>query len=189
MKILGGKLKGRNFYMPAGIRPSQNMTRKAVFDLVGHDLTDLEFLDLFAGSGAVGIEALSRGARKVTFVERESRCVNVIEENFGILGLKEERKEGAAHEIIRGDTFAAIKMFAKKKRKFDIVFLDPPYGKGLAKKALKTLMAYDILQPNCLVILEFRKREDLPDPEGRFFLVTKRKYGRAFLSVYQNGKQ
>lgn len=176
--------------MPAEIRPTQNLTRKAVFDLIGHDLGDVEFLELFAGSGAVGMEALSRGAQNVTFVENAVKCHRVIEENLELLGFNRgEDLSPRTYEVIYGDAFAAIKLFAKQKRKFDIVFLDPPYGKGLARKALKTLMTYDILSPNCLVIIEFLKREDLPRPEGRFFLVTQRKYGKSFLSVYQNGKQ
>ena len=67
MKILGGSKRGRNFYMPAGIRPTQNLTRKAIFDIIGHDQEGCEMLELFAGSGGVGFEALSMGARKVTF--------------------------------------------------------------------------------------------------------------------------
>ncbi len=185
MKIIGGKLRGRNFYMPAGIRPSLNVTRKAVFDLVGHDLDGIDFLELFAGSGAVGLEALSRGAKKVTFVENVPKCVDVIEENLGLLGLKTQKENRQDYEIIRGDAFAAIKRFSRQQKKFDLVFLDPPYGRELAKKALKTLMAYDILQPNCIVIVEFTKREPLPETEGRFFLIKRRKYGKSFLAVYQ----
>ncbi|HPB69263.1 MAG TPA: RsmD family RNA methyltransferase, partial [Candidatus Omnitrophota bacterium] len=70
MKILTGSYRGRNFYMPADIRPTQNVARKAIFDLIGHDLSGLTVLDLYAGSGALGLEALSLGASKVTFVEK-----------------------------------------------------------------------------------------------------------------------
>ena len=73
--------------MPEGIRPTQNLTRKALFDLLGQDLTGLTFLDLFAGSGAVGLEALSRGAQKVTFVEKDERSGEVIRENLDLLGV------------------------------------------------------------------------------------------------------
>ena len=81
MKILGGKFKSRNFYMLKDTRPTQNLTRKALFDIIGHDLSDMEFLDLFAGSGAVGLEAVSMGAKKVTFAEKNIRCVDIIYEN------------------------------------------------------------------------------------------------------------
>lgn len=200
--------------MPAGMRPTLNMTRKAVFDLIGgHDLTDMDFLDLFAGSGAVGLEAISRGAKTVTFVENVPKYAGVIQENLGLFGVKAGGLNQSDYCVIHGDAFAAIKMFAKRNRKFDIIFLDPPYGRGLVKKALKTLMAYDILQPNSICIVEFApklerhfckdadegvligipprqrrgitKSEALPDTEGRFFLVKQRKYGKAFLAVYQ----
>ncbi len=186
MKIIGGEHKGRNFYMPKGLRPTQNMTRKAVFDLVGHDLDGIEFLELFAGSGAVGLEALSRGAKKVTFVESEVKCLRVIEANLELLGFMGKDLLSRAYEIIYGDAFAAIKRFAKHGRKFDMIFLDPPFGRGLAKKALKILAAYDILQPNCFVIVEVTKKEVRPDLDDKFQLVKQRRYGRAFLLVYQH---
>src|SRR3989338_8645565 len=87
MKIIAGQFKGRNFFMPEGIRPTQNLTRKALFDLLGHDLTGLTFLDLFAGSGGVGLEALSRGAQKVTFVEKDENNSQLIRENLDLLGV------------------------------------------------------------------------------------------------------
>ena len=86
MKILGGKLKGRNFYMPAEIPPTQNLVRKAVFDILG-DINGVEFLELFAGSGAVGFEAFSRGAKMVTLVERVSSCLEVIHKNLQLLDI------------------------------------------------------------------------------------------------------
>jgi len=93
LKVLGGKLKGRNFFMPAGIRPTQSITRKALFDMIGHDQSGVKFLDLFAGSGAVGIEAYSLGAEKVVMVERSPKCLSTIRENLSILGIAENDPE------------------------------------------------------------------------------------------------
>ncbi len=181
MKILGGKFKGRNYYMPKGVRPTQDVTRKAVFDILGQDLEGVRFLDLFAGSGSVGLEALSRSALFVTFVEKNVRCVRVIEENLQILGIPLMQKA-----LIAGtDAFATIKNLHRQKKKFDIVYLDPPYGRDLAKKALKTLGAYDILHPNCYIVAEHNKREILPEFEGRFILFKHKKYGKSHLSFYQ----
>ncbi len=184
MKIIGGTLKGRNFYMPGQIRPTKNMSRRAVFDLIGHDLADLSFLDLFAGSGAMGLEAFSRGARPVTMVERETQCLEVLNENLQILGLR-EAEERDEIELLQLDVFAAIKLLFREGRKFDIVFLDPPYELELAKKTLKTLGACDILQPNCTVIIETGKRESLSEAEGRFKQIRYRKYGKSFLAIYE----
>lgn len=188
MKILSGKLRGRNFYMPAHIRPTNNMTRKAVFDLIGHDLKGLDFLDLFAGSGAVGLEAISLGAQKVTLVEKDIKCLKVIDKNLDILGLKSTSYEARTCEVFRCDAFQTIKMLSKLGRKFDVVFVDPPYNKGLAKKALKTLCGYDILQPNCLIIVEYGKWEGKLSPDERFFPVTQRKYGLANIDIYKYEK-
>src|SRR5476651_1685535 len=88
MKILGGKYKSRNFYMPEGIRPTQNVLREAVFDLLGHDLSGLSLLELFAGSGAVSLEGISRGAEKVLIVEHNDLNAKIIQENCEILGIE-----------------------------------------------------------------------------------------------------
>ena len=87
MKIIGGKHRGKNFYMPFGIRPTQSITRKALFDILGQDLEGVTMLDLFAGSGAVGLEAISRGAKKVILVEKDPKCADVINENIRILSI------------------------------------------------------------------------------------------------------
>ncbi|OGX37160.1 MAG: 16S rRNA (guanine(966)-N(2))-methyltransferase RsmD [Omnitrophica WOR_2 bacterium RIFCSPHIGHO2_02_FULL_50_17] len=184
MKIIGGKFKGRNFYMPQGIQPTQNIARKAVFDLMGQDLSGLTFLDLFAGSGAVGLEAVSRGASGVTFVEKEPRFAEIIRENADLLKVPLGQGGDSPCKLINTDAFAAVKVLAREGRKFHIVFADPPYGLGLAKKILKTLGAYDIVMPTSTVILQHERREILPAAEGRLLLLRQRKYGNTWLSIY-----
>ena len=88
MKILGGKYKGRNFFMPEGIRPTQNVLRAAIFDILGHDLSGLSLLELFAGSGAVSLEAISRGAEEVLMVEHNDLNAKTIQENCDLLGIE-----------------------------------------------------------------------------------------------------
>lgn len=178
MKIIGGKYRGRNFYLPEGVRATQNIVRKALFDILGQDMEGLDFLDIFAGSGAVGLEAVSRGAKRTTFVEREPKCVQAIEENFKIL-------QTDAYELIAADAFAAIKQLARQKRMFDIIFMDPPYHLDLAKKALKTLKGYDILHPNCIVIVQHEKTDKLPPACDPVRLFREEKYGGSVLSFYR----
>ena len=149
--------------MPSGIRPTQGIARKALFDILGQDLEGITMLDLFAGSGAVGLEALSRGAKKVTFVEKDPKCAAVISENIGLLPIEKADDGARPYDIVQTDAFAATKLFSRQSKSFDVVFIDPPYGRGLAKKALKTLDAYDILHPNCTVVLQHGKREILPE--------------------------
>src|SRR3989338_313464 len=185
MKIIGGYLKGKNFYMPKGIRPTQDIMRKSVFDILGQDLTGLSFLDLFSGSGAKGLEAVSRNARHVEFVEGDIRCSQVISDNLTLLDTKGYAKSGQSYFVSTADAFLVVKNLARQNKRFDIVFVDPPYGLDLAKKILKQLLAYDIVNPNSILIIQHHKLETLPESPGRFLLVRKKKYGDSTLSVYK----
>jgi len=194
MKILGGFLKGKNFFMPKGIRPTQDVIRKAIFDILGQDLDGLEFIDLFAGSGSMAIEAFSRGAKRVVCVEKDLRCAKVIQENMALLKIPFEMIDPPAL-VIQGDVFWVIKHLGqptgpagRQGRKFDIAFLDPPFETEMAKKALKTLTDHDILRPVCFIMVQHSKREILPEDSGRFSIVRQKKYGSSILSVYE-GKQ
>ena len=185
MKIIGGKLKGRNFYMPKDIRPTQSVARKAIFDILGQNLDGLSFIDLFAGSGAVGLEAISHNAARVWFVEKELKHAQVIKDNLVTLGIGDGGSFEETHFVITSDVFVAIEQMQRRQLKFDIVFADPPFGRDLAKKALKTLGAYDIVHPSCYIIIQHHKREILPEGEGRFVLVKRKKYGLSNISIYE----
>ena len=186
MKVISGTLKGRNFYMPQGIRPTQDKIRKAIFDILGQDVEGIVFLDLFAGSGAVGLEAISRNAQHVVFVEKDSCCADIIGENITSLRGDGYEKDDSRSFVITGDVFVVIKNLSAQNKKFDIVFADPPYGIEAAKKTLKTLMAYDILHPNSVLIIQHEKREILPDFEGRILRVREKKYGDSLLTIFRS---
>ena len=180
MKILGGKYKSRNFYMPAGIRPTQGVLRAAVFDILGHDLEGLSFLELYAGSGAMSLEAISRGASKVVMVEHDPKNVQVIRENCDLLGID----LGGDIKLFEGDALATIKRFNGNKDQFNIVFFDPPYGLKLAKKTLKVLRGSDILAPRCFVVGQY-DRWDIPEIPDGFGVLTQRRYGTSYLMILQ----
>jgi len=186
MKILSGRLKGRNFYMPFGIRPTSDLIRKSLFDILGSDIEGVDFLDIFSGSGAVGLEAISRGAKNVTFVEKDPKHVDVIEENLVLLEIPYGERKDRYFEVKKGDAFAMIKILHAQGKLYDIVFVDPPYSRELAKKALKTLCAYDIVKPNSLVIFQHEKREALPQAQGRFSVERVRKFGSSWLTIYRS---
>jgi len=201
MRIITGKYKGRIIKMPAGIRPTQNKVRKALFDILG-DVQGLSFLELFAGSGAVGIEALSQGAEEVVFVEEDRRCVEKIKHNLSALALSRSR-------VLALDVSRAIRQLRQAHQIFDIIFLDPPYYKGaayrhyvsrglsgdpglreepvqlLAKKTLQTLSDYDILAANGFVITQHFRKDNLPDTLGVLSLFRQAKYGDTLLSFYK----
>ena len=124
MHILTGKYKGRNISMPKNTRPTQNLVRKAIFDILG-DIEGLSFLELYAGSGAVGLEAVSRGVKDLVFVELDRDCVLAIQKNIASLKLQNCR-------LYQKDAPEAIKAFKMNGRTFDLIFLDPPYHNSLA---------------------------------------------------------
>ncbi|PIP19263.1 MAG: 16S rRNA (guanine(966)-N(2))-methyltransferase RsmD [Candidatus Omnitrophica bacterium CG08_land_8_20_14_0_20_41_16] len=192
MRITTGIYKGRNLKMPKGIRPTQNIVRKAIFDILG-DIEGLSFLELFAGSGAVGLEAASRGAKEVVFVENNSQVLKALTQNLSYVLYP-------TYDILPLDTQVAVKRLAQGGRKFDIIFLDPPYHKetatpnpkgkvgvplSAAKKTLQTIMAYDILSPTGLIIAQHSKKESLPERLGVLSLLKQSTYGDTTLSFYK----
>lgn len=198
MKIITGKYKGRVIQMPKGIRPTQDKVRKALFDILG-DIKGLSFLELFAGSGAIGIEALSQGAKEVLFVEKDRSCIEKIKQNLSLLGFSD-------FWVLGLDTLEAIRKLSKAGEKFDIIFLDPPYhkrklprlcsglaeigmGDSLVKKTLQTLGAYDILAPNAFIIAQHFKKDNLPDRLADLALFKQASYGDTLLSFYKKLQQ
>ena len=177
MRIISGKFRGRVIKMPGGIRPTQNKVRKALFDILG-DVEGLSFLELFAGSGGVGFEAVSKGARELTLVEYNRDCLLAIRKNIASLALK-------SCNLYPLETEKAIRTLNKDKHEFDIIFLDPPYYQGLAKKTLQILGAYDILAPCGFVVIQHFKKDELPEESGKLKLVKETRYGDTVLSFYQ----
>ena len=180
MKILGGKYKGRNFYMPAGIRPTQNILREAIFDLLGHDFSGLSFLEPFAGSGAVSLEAISRGAERVVMVEHNDLNAKTIRQNCELLGIE----LGGNFSLIHEEAMTTLKRIYEEHAAFDIVFFDPPYNQKLAKKTLKLLTLHDILHAQSLVCIQCETSEILEIPED-LTVLTQRRYGSSYLTVLQ----
>jgi len=177
MRITSGKYKGKEIKAAGNIRPTQDKVRKAIFDILG-DLEGVFFLELFAGSGAVALEALSRGAAECVLVEYNSDCLLAIRKNIDSL------KETAC-TVYPAQADKAIKDFSQQARHFDIIFFDPPYYQGLAKKTLQTLAAYDILTPTGFVIIQHFKKDNLPVSAGDLTLFKQKSYGDTTLSLYK----
>ena len=177
MRITTGKYKGRKLKAPNSIRPTQDKVRKAVFDILG-DIEGLTFLELFAGSGAVGFEALSRGAKGVVLAEANSDSVSAIKENLAVL-----KPDNCI--LYPSDSQKVIENLYKSRKTFDIIFFDPPYRQDLAKKTLQTLGACDILAPDGLIVAQHFKKENLPECLGVLTLIRQYKYSDTFLSIYK----
>ncbi len=173
MRITTGRLRGRRIRVPPGreVRPTTDHARRAVFDILSHDeprLVGARFLDVFAGSGAVGLEAWSRGARRVVLLERAPEALAAIRHNLRDL------PAGADIELRVMDATRP----GRAPHPFDIVFLDPPYRSGLAGPALAALVREGWIAPGARVVVELAKTEDPPEIPG-FVVEDMRRYGPA----------
>ena len=182
MRIIAGKYKGRQIAFPKHIRPTQDKVRQSIFDVLADAVKGSRALDIFAGSGALGLEALSRGASGVWFIDIDRKCSLIIDKNLEKLGIT--KIDSVDIRNFTNDAFKAIKILQKKKERFDVVFLDPPYHKGLAKKALKTLVGSGILAACGFVIVEHFRKDDLGGcPEG-LVLIREINYGDIKVSFF-----
>ena len=176
MRIIAGSRKGARIFAPRGLgtRPTSDMVREAAFNLIG-PLDDASVVDLYAGSGAMGLEALSRGARRAIFVEADPVAIAAIERNLDKLGLI-----GAA--IARGDAAAWLAGEAAADRRYDLVLIDPPYQ--MLDTALASLASKlpDVLAPSGLVVVE---SDASRTPELPLRLRTSRRYGSARLTLFK----
>jgi len=169
--VTGGRLGGRRIRVPpAGVRPTADRVREALFARLGA-LEGCRVLDLYAGSGALGIEALSRGAACAVFVERSAGVLAVLRANLGSLALD------AVARVERGDARAALRRLGRAGCRFDLVLLDPPYAESQElERALRALVTSGILAPGAMVVAETSRRPALPPIEG-LEALDERRYG------------
>tara|TARA_Y100000031_G_C8185845_1_gene368899 strand:+ start:271 stop:822 length:552 start_codon:yes stop_codon:yes gene_type:complete len=179
MRILSGRLKGRKIITPGMIRPVKSRVRKSCFDILRPDIEGKQALDLFGGSGALGLEAISQGASSCTFVDSSRDCVKAIKTNIEALGIQENTK------LHLKDSLEAIKDFFTYKTSFDLIFLDPPYCKGLLTKALQALGEYDILAPAGYIVTFSYSQEAQDAQSDKFTSIIERKYGQTLVKIYQ----
>lgn len=150
MRIVAGRFRGRKLEIPDGTaaRPTPDRAREALFSILGATVVGAEVVDLFAGSGALGFEALSRGARNALFVERDARLSRTLEAEVARFGLSR-----AEAEVIRGDAAAVVARLAAGSRRFDLVFADPPFGDAAAKQVARD--AARLLRSGGRLVVEF----------------------------------
>ncbi|MFH1665360.1 MAG: 16S rRNA (guanine(966)-N(2))-methyltransferase RsmD, partial [Candidatus Omnitrophota bacterium] len=180
MRIIGGQFRGRKLKQPepGTVRPTMDRIREAVFNIIAAKVPDSRVLDIFAGSGAYGLEALSRGAKEAVFIEKDARCVGIINENIRSLGI-----EGYVR-VMEGDAFETLKLLNAGKERYNIIFSDPPYNKELSKKILIIVNQYDILKHFGFIIVEHHRDEDIPETEGGLSLYCQKTYGETAISVF-----
>ncbi len=176
MRVITGSARGRNLRTLEGenVRPTTDRVKEAIFSIIQFEIEGRRVLDLFAGSGQLGIEALSRGAAEATFVDADKNALACVKENLA-------KTELSAHASpVQTDAFSFLKMTAKQ---FDLVFLDPPYGTGLLQKAVLGLS--DCVAPGGLVICESPYGEELPAEAGELQKYRTYKYGKIAVTTYR----
>jgi 16S rRNA (guanine(966)-N(2))-methyltransferase RsmD len=182
MRIIAGTFRSRQLKSPKGLklRPTSDMLRETLFNILGPRVDGSRFLDLFAGTGAVGIEAISRGAALAVFVENHFATVRLLRENLAAL----EIKSGA--RVLAASVSAAIAKLQTDSANFDFVYLDPPYAKGNEYDAtLRTLEKSSLVSESTILIAEHRKSFQLPASLGRFERVRILRQGDAALTFYR----
>ena len=177
MRIIAGKFKGRRLDPPAweGLRPTSDKLRETLFNMLAAQVVGAHVLDAYAGTGAVGIEALSRGAAHVTFVDSDRRAAALIDANLQRLGVRDR------YAIIRAGLADAVRQLGD--RRFDIIFLDPPYGLTTLADALS--LATPLTTADTVVVVEHAARDAAPERAGALARVRDRRSGDSALSFFR----
>lgn len=180
MRIIAGKARGLKLKTieSDSTRPTKDMVKEALFSIISQDVPESVFLDLFAGSGAVGIEALSRGASLCYFSDTNKDCIEIIKDN-----LTKAKFIEFAH-VFNIDYQQMLKSLINKE-KIDIIYIDPPYNKGLGIEAIKLISSYDLLKRNGIIVLETDEIEQVPDIIDNFEKFKHKKYGRNVLDFFK----
>jgi 16S rRNA (guanine(966)-N(2))-methyltransferase RsmD len=181
VRVIGGVYRSRRLRAVEGqdVQPTSDRLRETLFNILGANVRDCRFLDLCAGSGAVGIEALSRGARQAVFVEQSRRACAVIEANLRALGITDQAS------VICRDVIAALKQLASETAPFDLIFFDPPYASGLYSTVLSDLGESLVLADEGIIVVEHRAKTPPQSDYGRLKMFRQLKQGESALAFYK----
>jgi len=189
MRVIAGQAKGTKLtsIKSSQVRPTLDQVRETLFNILGHDLSGEYFLDWFGGSGAIGIEALSRGAEKVVWVENNRQSQDLIYAN--LKKCRFENNDGSklsyfSWELLKMDALQALPILEKKSLKFDVIYVDPPFADNLYEKCLIGLSQSQLLKKESLMVVEHHNKNILQDIYGRLFRSDQRQLGDTSLSFY-----
>lgn len=183
MRIISGTAKGRRLFSPKSdkIRPALDKVKEAIFNIL-FDVSGLSVLDLFAGTGSVGIEALSRGAKEATFVDNYKEAIELIKRNIALCGFEKEAT------VIMAPVREALKKKLKGKGPFDLIFIDPPYEKNLVNPTLEELAKTPLYNNESTIIIEHHPKEPIL-PGDNFMVTDERHYGQTNISFLKPTKK
>ena len=175
MRVITGTARGRKLREPEGmaIRPTTDSVKEAIFNTIQFDIEGRRVLDLFAGTGQLGIEALSRGARECVFIDQSTAAVKLVRENLKTCGL--------TATVLQTDALG----YLQQGQKFDLIFLDPPYDTTLVEKALQTVAKSDILMSGGIIVCETRRETVLPELSAPYRMRREKCYGKIKLTLYE----
>jgi 16S rRNA (guanine(966)-N(2))-methyltransferase RsmD len=180
VRVIAGSARGRRLSAPKGrdTRPTPDRVREALFSILGERVSGATVLDLFAGTGALGIESLSRGAARAVFVEAHRQTAALIEKNLGVLGAVEAR-------VLSLPAARALSLLGRDAWRFDIAFLDPPFDAGLLGPTLAALAGSGLMAGGAIVVCEHPGRTEPPVAPPRWKLSEDRRYGEVALALYE----
>jgi 16S rRNA (guanine966-N2)-methyltransferase len=178
LRIISGKFKGKKLYSVRGltIRPTADRLRESIFNILSHGVLNAVVLDLFAGTGALGMEALSRGAESAVFVDNNPEALSVIRRNITSCSFEKQA------QIIKWDIKNNLNCFKAVGQTFDLVFMDPPYNRGMIKPALFNLEQTGSLKKGARIVVEHSPFEPISDRVFMFEIEDQRKYGKTLVS-------
>ncbi len=183
MRVIAGKYRGLKLKTIENeeIRPTLDRVKESVFNMIMNDaktVSEGSFLDLFAGSGSIGIEAVSRGFSSVCMVEKKKEHIKIIKENT-------KRLEQGSFQLYQEDYKTALRRFYEEKALFDVIYLDPPFHRGLMKEAFLLLKQYPVYHENSLILFEHPIDEDFISDEMKPAVFKQKKYGKIMITIFR----
>ena len=185
MRIIAGRFRGHKLIAPKNlnIRPTTDRIKESIFNIIQNHIYDSVVIYLFSGTGNLGIEALSRGATKVYFIDKNKESISIIKKNL------EKIDSTNMSNIIHDNVISGIKKLSKDNVQANIIFMDPPYKKGLVENVLEHIDKSNILSSNGIIIVEEDSSEDLPENIGNLFIFRQKKYGNTSISFYKEREE
>ncbi len=179
MRVISGSARGIQLKTIEGIdtRPTTDRVKESLFNLIQHEIYDQRTLDLFSGSGSLGIEAASRGASEVVLVEQSKKCEKVIKDNLEKTRLTDRTR------LLVADVDRAIERL-RSEEAFHLILMDPPYNRGLIQPTVEKILACGLLSQEGLVVVEYENGEDIPEEVGDLVTLKLKKYGRTMVRIY-----
>ena len=180
MRVIAGKCRSLPLKTVPGTdtRPTTDRIKETLFNILNPRISGCRFLDLFSGSGAIGIEALSRGAESAVFVERRKDALQAVRENLEACGFSDRAR------VVNGDAMS----YLKSGEKFDLIFLDPPYASGLLEQALEDIARFDICRRHGIIVAESAADKTLPPLSSPYSIYREYRYGKIKLTVYHRNE-